>query len=171
MKKPVRSFEATRELFSVLTLNRRVRPENGSDPSVPPTIKISRESGPRTEQWRETGCTSVTTRGDESLATTSTSSKTFFEFSSPPMTKRRPSVNTDDANLRFLDKRKLGFGSQRQSRNSKQSWLVRLNPCPPVPNAINILQACIYKSVNTGLFLKSLLAPSTVNLCVVMIHN
>ena len=32
----------------------------------------------------------------------------------------------------------------------------------PAPNAKNILQACIYKSVNTRLFLKSLLAPSIV---------
>ena len=28
-----------------------------------------------------------------------------------------------------------------------------------VANAINVLQACIYKSVKTGLFLKSLIAP------------
>ena len=41
----------------------------------------------------------------------------------------------------------------------------------PGPNAINILQACIYKSVNTGLFLKSLLAPSIVKLNVAMIDS
>ena len=32
----------------------------------------------------------------------------------------------------------------------------------PVANAIKLLQACIYKSVNTGLFLTSLVATSTV---------
>ena len=30
----------------------------------------------------------------------------------------------------------------------------------PVANAINVLQACVYKSVNTGLFLKPLVAKS-----------
>ena len=32
----------------------------------------------------------------------------------------------------------------------------------PVANAINVLQACIYKSVNIGLFLKSLVATNLV---------
>ena len=41
----------------------------------------------------------------------------------------------------------------------------------PAPNAINILQACTYKSVSTGLFSKSLWAPSIVKLNVEMIHS
>ena len=45
------------------------------------------------------------------------------------------------------------------------------SPAQPVPNAINILQACIYKSVSTGLFLISFLAPSIVKLNVGMINS
>ena len=32
----------------------------------------------------------------------------------------------------------------------------------PVTNVINALQACIYKSVKTGIFLKSIIAPRAV---------
>ena len=38
----------------------------------------------------------------------------------------------------------------------------------PVTNAIKILQACIHKSVNTGLFLKSIIAPHVVKFNMLM---
>ena len=39
---------------------------------------------------------------------------------------------------------------------------------PPVANAIKLLQACIYKSVKTGLFLTSLVATSVVKFMLLM---
>ena len=41
----------------------------------------------------------------------------------------------------------------------------------PVANAIKLLQACIYKSVNTGLFLKSLVATSIVKFMLLMLDS
>ena len=38
----------------------------------------------------------------------------------------------------------------------------------PVTNALNVLQACIYKSVKTGLFLKSIIAPRVVKFNILM---
>ena len=54
---------------------------------------------------------------------------------------------------------------------SKQAALHPGPVLPPVTNALKILQACIYKYVNTGLFWKSPLAPSIVKLNVVMIDS
>ena len=42
---------------------------------------------------------------------------------------------------------------------------------PPVPNAIKLLQACIYKSVNTGLFLISLVATCIVKFTMLMLDS
>ena len=39
---------------------------------------------------------------------------------------------------------------------------------PPVTNAINVLQACIYKSVKTGLYLKSIVDPHVVKFIMLM---
>ena len=39
----------------------------------------------------------------------------------------------------------------------------------PVANAINILQACIYKSVKTGLFLKAIIASHVVKFNMLML--
>ena len=41
----------------------------------------------------------------------------------------------------------------------------------PVANAIKLLQACIYKSVNTGLFLTSLVATSIAKFLLLMLDS
>ena len=43
------------------------------------------------------------------------------------------------------------------------------NLVPPVTNAINILQACIYKSVKTGQFLKTIISPYVVKFNLLML--
>ena len=42
---------------------------------------------------------------------------------------------------------------------------------PPVANAIKLLQACIYKSVNTGLFLTTSVAISIVKFMLLMLDS
>ena len=44
-------------------------------------------------------------------------------------------------------------------------------PIPSVANAIKLLQACFYKSVNTGLFLTSLSATSIAKFILLMLHS
>ena len=41
----------------------------------------------------------------------------------------------------------------------------------PVANAMNVLQAYVYKSVNTGLFIKSLVATSFVKFIVLLLNS
>ena len=55
------------------------------------------------------------------------------------------------------------------SRNGARLWF--WSAAPPVANAIKLLQACIYKSVNTGLFLTSLVATSIVKFMLLMLDR
>ena len=49
--------------------------------------------------------------------------------------------------------------------------MVYLSTLEPVANVIKFLQACIYKSVNTGLFLSSLVATSIVKFILLMLDR
>ena len=48
-------------------------------------------------------------------------------------------------------------------------WTHQPPALSPVTNVVNILQACNYKTVKTGLFLKSLVAPSVVDFQITML--
>ena len=55
--------------------------------------------------------------------------------------------------------------------NVQKAHVFTFSVLPPVANAIKLLQACIYKSVNTGLFLTSLVATKIVKLMLLMLDS